>query len=369
MSNEKTNLLNLNRDGLTQFFQDMGEKPFRATQVMKWIHHMGVDDFDEMTNLSKSLRAKLKEVAYIQGPEAIAEQISDDGTIKWALSLNGGQAIEVVFIPEKSRGTLCVSTQVGCALECSFCSTAQQGFNRNLSVAEIIGQVWYAVKKLGSQHMTGERRVSNVVMMGMGEPLLNFDSTITALDLMMDDMAYGLSKRRVTISTSGVVPALNKLIDHIDVALALSLHAPNNELRDVLVPLNKKYPIEVLMPSVKNYLSRSKAAEKVTIEYVMIKDVNDTPEHAHELAKLLKDVPSKVNLIPFNPFPQRQYETSSNRVIDKFTNILTSYNLTVITRRTRGDDIDAACGQLVGKVNDKTKRKLRNQIPVQQLAG
>ncbi|WP_144393816.1 23S rRNA (adenine(2503)-C(2))-methyltransferase RlmN [Pleionea sediminis] len=369
MSNEKVNLLNLNRDGMTQFFVEMGEKPFRATQVMKWIHHMGVDDFDEMTNLSKALRAKLKEEAYVQGPEAIAEQISDDGTIKWALSLNGGQAIETVFIPEKGRGTLCVSSQIGCALECSFCSTAQQGFNRNLSVAEIIGQVWYAVKKLGSQKLTGERRVSNVVMMGMGEPLLNFDASVKAMDIMMDDLGYGLSKRRVTVSTSGVVPALDKLADHIDVALALSLHAPNNPLRDELVPLNKKYPIEVLMPSVKRYLERSKASEKVTIEYVMIKDVNDSPEHARELSKLLKDVPSKVNLIPFNPFPQTQYETSSQRTIDRFTQILCDNKFTVITRRTRGDDIDAACGQLVGKVNDKTKRKLRKEIPVQQIAG
>ncbi|NVJ50701.1 MAG: 23S rRNA (adenine(2503)-C(2))-methyltransferase RlmN [Gammaproteobacteria bacterium] len=369
MSNAKVNLLNLNRDGLTQFFTELGEKPFRATQVMKWIHHMGVDDFEQMTNLSKALRTKLSEVAYIQGPEAVAEQISDDGTIKWALSLDGGQAIETVFIPEKSRGTLCVSTQIGCALECSFCSTAQQGFNRNLSVAEIIGQVWYAVKRLGSQKLTGERRVSNVVMMGMGEPLLNFDNTIKALDMMMDDLGYGLSKRRVTISTSGVVPALDKLADHIDVALALSLHAPNNPLRDELVPLNKKYPIEVLMPSVMRYLERSKASEKVTIEYVMIKDVNDQPEHAYELVKLLKNVPSKINLIPFNPFPQTDYQTSSQRTIDTFTDILAKKGFTVITRRTRGDDIDAACGQLVGKVNDKTKRKLRQQIPVQQVAS
>jgi len=369
MSNDKVNLLNLNRDGLTQFFLEMGEKPFRATQVMKWIHHMGVDDFDQMTNLSKALRTKLSEVAYIQGPEAIAEQISDDGTIKWALSLNGGQAIETVFIPEKSRGTLCVSSQIGCALECSFCSTAQQGFNRNLSVAEIIGQVWYAVKKLGSQKLTGERRVSNVVMMGMGEPLLNFENSVNAMDIMMDDLGYGLSKRRVTVSTSGVVPALDKLADHIDVALALSLHAPNNPLRDELVPLNKKYPIEVLMPSVMRYLERSKASEKVTIEYVMIKDVNDQPEHARELVKLLKNVPSKINLIPFNPFPQTSYETSSNRTIERFTDILSKSGFTVITRRTRGDDIDAACGQLVGKVNDKTKRKLRRQIPVQQVAS
>ncbi len=380
MSNAKTNLLNLNRDGLIQFFTELGEKPFRATQVMKWIHHMGVDDFEEMTNLSKALRAKLTEVAYIQGPEAIAEQISDDGTIKWALSLNGGQAIETVYIPERSRGTLCVSTQVGCALECSFCSTAQQGFNRNLSVAEIIGQVWYAVKKLGSQKLTGERRVTNVVMMGMGEPLLNFDNTVKSLDLMMDDLAYGLSKRRVTVSTSGVVPALDRLADHVDVALALSLHAPNNPLRDELVPLNKKYPIEVLMPAVVRYLERSKASEKVTIEYVMIKGVNDSVEHAYELVKLLKHIPSKINLIPFNPFPNTSYETSSRNAIDKFTDILAANNFTVITRRTRGDDIDAACGQLVGKVNDKTKRTQKQQvgaeekfkrhsIPVHHLAG
>ncbi|NVJ59904.1 MAG: 23S rRNA (adenine(2503)-C(2))-methyltransferase RlmN [Gammaproteobacteria bacterium] len=370
MSKEKTNLLNLNRDGLTQFFTDIGEKPFRATQVMKWIHHMGVDNFDEMTNLSKALRTKLAEIAYVQGPDAVAEQLSDDGTIKWALSLNGGQAIEVVYIPERNRGTLCVSSQVGCALECSFCSTAQQGFNRNLSVAEIIGQVWFAVKRLGSQKLTGERRVTNVVMMGMGEPLLNFENVVKSMDIMMDDLGYGLSKRRVTISTSGVVPALDRLAERIDVALALSLHAPNNALRDELVPINKKYPIEVLMPSVMRYLEKSKASEKVTVEYVMIKDVNDQPEHAYELIKLLKNVPNKVNLIPFNPFPNTDYKTSSNKAIDRFTDILSKNGFTVITRRTRGDDIDAACGQLVGKVNDKTKRTSRKeQIPIQQLAG
>ncbi|MEE4244558.1 MAG: 23S rRNA (adenine(2503)-C(2))-methyltransferase RlmN [Kangiellaceae bacterium] len=367
MSNEKTNLLNLNREGMTQFFADIGEKPFRATQVLKWIHHMGVDDFDQMTNLSKALRAKLQEIAYIQGPDAVDEQMSDDGTIKWALSLNGGQAIETVYIPEKNRGTLCVSSQVGCALECSFCSTAQQGFNRNLSVAEIIGQVWYAVKRLGSQKLTGERKVTNVVMMGMGEPLLNFDNSVKAMDLMMDDLAYGLSKRRVTISTSGVVPALERLSKQIDVALALSLHAPTNDLRDILVPINKKYPIEVLMPAVMDYLEGSKASEKVTIEYVMIKGVNDSVEQAHQLVKLLKNIPSKVNLIPFNPFPNTEYETSSRNAIMRFTNILSDAGFTVITRRTRGDDIDAACGQLVGKVNDRTKRKLKQQIPVQQV--
>ncbi|MCO7224771.1 23S rRNA (adenine(2503)-C(2))-methyltransferase RlmN [Pleionea sp. CnH1-48] len=369
MSNEKVNLLNLNREGLTQFFAEIGEKSFRATQVLKWIHQFGVDDFDEMTNLSKALRTKLKETAVVQGPDVVSEQISEDGTIKWALSLNGGQAIEAVFIPENSRGTLCISSQVGCALDCSFCSTAQQGFNRNLSVAEIIGQLWFAVKKLGNQQMTGERRVSNVVMMGMGEPLLNFDNVCNALDMMLDDCAYGLSKRRVTISTSGVVPALKRLSERLDVALALSLHAADDDLRDILVPINKKYPLDVLLPAVKDYLEHSNASSMVTIEYVMLKGVNDTPEHAFALAKLLKDIPSKVNLIPFNPFPDTQYETSTDKVIDEFTRILTNKGYIVITRRTRGDDIDAACGQLVGKVNDKTKRKERRTIPVQQITA
>jgi 23S rRNA (adenine2503-C2)-methyltransferase len=370
---EKLNLLDLDRDAMVDYFQEIGEKPFRAPQVVKWIHQFGVDDFDQMTNLSKALRAKLKLTTEIKGPEIITEQLSDDGTIKWALKMGDNQAIETVFIPDGERGTLCVSSQVGCVLDCSFCSTAQQGFNRNLSTAEIIGQVWFAVRRLGSLRTTGQRSVTNVVMMGMGEPLLNFDAVTSAMDLMLDDFAYGLSKRRVTLSTSGVVPGLEKLAERSDVALALSLHAPNNELRNELVPLNKKYPIEVLLPVVKHYLDSSKASKKVTIEYVMLKGVNDTPEHARELASLLKDMPCKINLIPFNPFPQTRYKTSSQKAIDIFGEILIKKGFIVVTRRTRGDDIDAACGQLVGEVNDRTRRQQRNaerlnQIEVKQLS-
>ncbi|WP_444995006.1 23S rRNA (adenine(2503)-C(2))-methyltransferase RlmN [Aliikangiella sp. IMCC44359] len=358
---DKLNLLDLNRDEMVRFFEDIEEKPFRAPQVVKWIHQFGVDNFDEMTNISKSLRAKLKLTTEIKGPEIITEQISDDGTIKWALRLEDGQAIETVLIPDGERGTLCISSQVGCLLDCSFCSTAQQGFNRNLSVAEIIGQVWFAVRRLGSIRTTGNRSVTNVVLMGMGEPLLNFDNVVKALDLMLDDFAYGLSKRRVTLSTSGVVPGLEKLADRSDVALALSLHATNNQLRNELVPLNKKYPIEKLFPAVKHYLDSSKASKKVTIEYVMLKGVNDTPAQARELARLLKDMPCKINLIPFNPFPKTRYETSTQKDIDKFGDILMKKGFVVVTRRTRGDDIDAACGQLVGKVADRTKRQERRQ--------
>lgn len=365
----KLNLLDLTRDQMVNFFKDIEEKPFRAPQVIKWIHQFGMDDFDQMTNISKSLRAKLKEATEIKGPEIITEQISSDGTIKWALKTADGQAIETVYIPDGDRGTLCISSQVGCLLDCSFCSTAQQGFNRNLSTAEIIGQVWFATRRLGSLKTTGNRSVTNVVLMGMGEPLLNFDNVVNALDLMLDDFAYGLSKRRVTISTSGVVPGLEKLIDHIDVALALSLHAPNNELRSQLVPLNRKYPIEILFPAVKNYIKASKANKKVTIEYVLLKGVNDSPAHARELAKCLKDLPSKVNLIPFNPFPGTRYASPSQRDIDLFGEILIKKGFVVVTRRTRGDDIDAACGQLVGQVSDRTKRQQRRQkeIEVSQL--
>lgn len=358
---EKINLLDLTRDGMVEFFKSIEEKPFRAPQVIKWIHQFGTDNFDEMTNISKALRAKLQLTTEIKGPEIITEQLSDDGTIKWALKIADGQAIETVFIPDGERGTLCVSSQVGCALDCSFCSTAQQGFNRNLSVAEIIGQVWFATRRLGNIKTTGQRKVTNVVMMGMGEPLLNFDNVTQAMDLMLDDFAYGLSKRRVTLSTSGVVPGLEKLTERSDVALALSLHATNNELRNELVPINRKYPIEVLLPAVKRYIESTKANKKVTIEYVMLKGVNDTPEHARELAKLLKDLPSKINLIPFNPFPQTRYETSSQKAIDKFAEIMLKKGFVVVTRRTRGDDIDAACGQLVGEVADRTKRQERRQ--------
>ncbi len=358
---EKVNLLNLTRDGMVEFFNELGEKPFRATQVLKWIHQFGVEDFDEMTNISKACRAKLKEVAAIKGPEIVSVQESTDGTIKWALHIPGGQAIETVFIPERHRGTLCVSSQVGCALECTFCSTGYQGFNRNLSTAEIIGQVWLAARHLNGLHKSDNRAVTNVVMMGMGEPLANYQPVVNSMELMMDDNAYGLSKRRVTLSTSGMVPQLKRLIDDIDVALAISLHAPNDALRDILVPINKKYPIAELMPAIHHYLDNSNAARKVTIEYVMLKGINDSLEHAKQLATLLKNTPCKINLIPFNPFPQSDYATSTRQSIDSFSDFLIKKGYVVVTRRTRGDDIDAACGQLAGKINDKTKRQTRRE--------
>ena len=359
MNGEKTNLLNLSLDGLKDYFAGLGEKPFRATQVLKWLHQYGVDDFDSMTNISKSLREKLKEIATIHGPEVVTQQISDDGTIKWALKLDSGQAIETVFIPEKNRGTLCVSSQVGCVVDCSFCSTGSQGFNRNLELSEIIGQVWHAMRYFGSAKVTGNRTISNVVFMGMGEPLLNFDPVVDAMNLLLEDNAYGLSKRRVTLSTSGIVPALDKLLDVTDVALALSLHAPNDKLRDELVPVNKKYPIDVLLKSVKRYLDNSAAARKVTVEYVMIDGLNDSTDHARELAKILRNIPNKINLIPFNPFPGNSYKTSTQKALKAFEQILVSNGMIVTTRKTRGDDIDAACGQLVGKVNDRTRRMER----------
>ena len=294
MSGEKTNLLNLSLSGLSDFFTDLGEKPFRATQVLKWIHQYGVDDFDAMSNVSKPLREKLKQIAIIKGPEVINQKLSDDGTIKWALKLDSGQAIETVFIPEKKRGTLCVSSQVGCVVDCSFCSTGSQGFSRNLELSEIIGQVWHAMRYFGSAKVTGNRTISNVVFMGMGEPLLNFDPVVGAINLLLEDNAYGLSKRRVTLSTSGIVPALDKLLDVTDVALAISLHAANDELRNQLVPINKKYPIATLLASVRRYLEKSAAARTVTIEYVLIEGVNDSIDDARELVKILKNIPNKI---------------------------------------------------------------------------
>lgn len=369
---EKINLLNLSADGLRALFVELDEKPFRATQVLKWIHQYGVDNFDEMTNVSKALRERLSEISVIKGPELLKEELSDDGTIKWALKLGCGQAVETVFIPEKNRGTLCVSSQIGCVVDCSFCSTGHQGFNRNLTLAEIIGQVWYAVRYFGSAKVTGERRISNVVMMGMGEPLLNFDPVVDTLNLLMDDNAYGLSKRRVTLSTSGILPALDKLQEHADVALAISLHAPNDELRNELVPINKKYPIKDLLHSVKKYLDKSAAAKKVTIEYVMIDGVNDSLSNAKQLAKILRGIPCKINLIPFNPFPENDYLTSAEENMRAFETELQSRGMIVTRRKTRGDDIDAACGQLVGKVNDRTRyaeRKYKKSIPVQQVTN
>ena len=353
---KKVNLMNLTRAQMREFFAELGEKPFRADQLVKWIYHFGEDNFDNMTNLNKKLREKLKSVAEIKAPEVAVEQRSADGTIKWAMQV-GDQQVETVYIPEADRATLCVSSQVGCALACTFCSTAQQGFNRNLTVSEIIGQVWRASKIIGNFGVTGVRPITNVVMMGMGEPLLNVANVVPAMEIMLDDFAYGLSKRRVTLSTSGVVPALDNLSKMIDVALAISLHAPNNELRDEIVPLNKKYNIKTLIDSVNRYLSVSNANHgKVTIEYVMLDHVNDHVEHAHQLAEVLKNTPCKINLIPWNPFPEAPYAKSSNTRIDRFQKTLMEYGLTVIVRKTRGDDIDAACGQLAGDVIDRTKR-------------
>lgn len=358
---KKVNLLDLNRQGMREFFQELGEKPFRADQVMKWLYHYCVDNFDEMTNLNKVLREKLKEIAEIRAPEVRVQQQSSDGTIKFAMTLFDGQDVETVWIPESDRATLCVSSQVGCALECTFCSTAQQGFNRNLRVAEIIGQVWRVNKLLGPFGETGIKPVTNVVMMGMGEPLLNLNNVVPAMDLMLDDNAFGLSKRRVTLSTSGVVPALYKLKEQIDVALAISLHAPNDELRNEIVPINKKYNIEQFLEASRHYIDGSKANKNITIEYVMLDHVNDSMDQAHELAETLKDTPCKINLIPFNPFPGNDHGRSSNSRIDRFAKVLIEKGYIVTVRKTRGDDIDAACGQLVGDVVDRTKRILKKQ--------
>ncbi|MBD1580733.1 bifunctional tRNA (adenosine(37)-C2)-methyltransferase TrmG/ribosomal RNA large subunit methyltransferase RlmN [Pseudoalteromonas sp. S16_S37] len=359
---KKINLLDLNREGMRELFATFGEKPFRADQVMKWIYHFGVDDFEQMSNINKKLKARLAAECEIRAPEISVKQVASDGTIKYALLLDGGQEVETVWIPEKERATLCVSSQVGCALECTFCSTAQQGFNRNLKVSEIIGQVWRVAKDIGIHDGDSTKRpITNVVMMGMGEPLLNLNNVVPAMELMMDDWAFGLSKRRVTLSTSGVVPALDILKEKIDVALAISLHAPNNELRDVLVPINKKYPIEEFLAACRRYIDGSKANKDVTIEYVMLQGVNDSTDHAHELVQVLKGTPSKINLIPFNPFPGNEYGRSSNSRIDRFSKVLQAAGLTCIVRRTRGDDIDAACGQLVGDVVDRTKRLAKKQ--------
>ena len=357
----KINLLDLTRSQMQAFFVELGEKPFRADQVMKWIYHFCVDDFDKMSNINKVLREKLKARCVIEAPVVVTRQDSSDGTIKFVMGLSGGQEVETVWIPEKDRRTLCVSSQVGCALDCSFCSTAQQGFNRNLTVAEIIGQVWRVGQIIGSYGDTGDKPVTNVVMMGMGEPLLNLNNVVPAMELMMEDYGFGLSKRRVTLSTSGVVPALDLLRDKIDVALAISLHAPNNELRNELVPVNRKYPMEEFLAASRRYVANSKANDKVTVEYVMLEGINDSMEQAHELAQALKDTPSKINLIPFNPYPGSPYKRSSNSRIDRFNKVLQEYGFTVIVRKTRGDDIDAACGQLVGDVIDRTKRLIKKQ--------
>jgi 23S rRNA (adenine2503-C2)-methyltransferase len=352
------NLLDFDQPKLAEFFSELGEKPFRARQLMRWMHHFGVSDFGQMTDVAKTLREKLALVSIIQPPQVKLEQISADGTHKWLIDVGAGNGIETVFIPEEDRGTLCVSSQVGCALECTFCSTGRQGFNRNLTVSEIIGQLWLANKALG-RDPKGERIISNVVMMGMGEPLANFDNVVTALNIMLDDSAYGLSRRRVTVSTSGLVPAMDRLRDECPVALAISLHAPNDSLRDMIVPINKKYPLRELMAACRRYLEKA-PRDFVTFEYVMLDGINDTAEHARELLQLVTDVPCKFNLIPFNPFPGSGYATSRADSIRRFRDILMQSGYVVTTRKTRGDDIDAACGQLAGQVQDKTRRSIKH---------
>ncbi|MBI2792117.1 MAG: 23S rRNA (adenine(2503)-C(2))-methyltransferase RlmN [Gammaproteobacteria bacterium] len=360
LDNPKINLLGLDLKALTQTMVDLGEKPFRAQQILKWIHFHSSDDFNEMTNLSKDLRHKLIEKCEIKAPTVLSEHLAKDGTRKWLFTVQGGSAVETVYIPEPERATLCISSQVGCALNCSFCHTAQQGFQRNLTSAEVIGQLWYVVKTLKKEGVFKaiDRPVTNVVMMGMGEPLLNFDNVVMAINLMLDDLAYGLSKRRVTLSTSGVVPGIDNLAKVTDIALAVSLHAPNDTLRTELVPINKKYPIQVLLEACKRYLKDDKR-RRITMEYVMLKGINDKPEHAYELIRVLKDVPSKVNLIPFNPFFGTKYERSDEKTINHFQDILMEAGLVTMKRKTRGDDIDAACGQLAGKVQDRTQRSLK----------
>ena len=364
----KANLLGMTKPQLEEFFESIGEKRFRAGQVMQWIHHFGAVDFDAMTNVGKALRENLKAVAEIRPPEIVSQDISSDGTRKWVVRVASGSCVETVYIPQGGRGTLCVSSQAGCALDCSFCSTGKQGFNSDLTSAEIIGQVWIANQSFGTIPGKIDRAITNVVMMGMGEPLLNFDNVVTAMSIMMEDLGYGISKRKVTLSTSGVVPMIDKLAKVTDVSLALSLHAPNDELRNKLVPINKKYPLEMLLDSCYRYITRLGKERVLTVEYTLLAGVNDQPEHAEQLIALLKDFPCKINLIPFNPFPHSGYERPSNNAIRRFQDMLHKSGFNVTVRTTRGDDIDAACGQLVGQVMDRTRRSER-YIAVRQLAA
>jgi 23S rRNA (adenine2503-C2)-methyltransferase len=351
------NLLGFENAGFVQFCAEMGEKPFRARQLMHWIHQSGVDDFDAMTDIAKPLREQLKGACEVRPPHVISDTTAADGTRKWLLDVNAGNAIETVFIPERARSTLCVSSQAGCALECSFCSTGRQGFNRNLTVAEIVGQLWLANRCLASGGEAA-RRVTNVVMMGMGEPLANFDNVVASMRLMLDDNAYGLSRRRVTLSTSGLVPAMDRLADACPVALAVSLHAPNDSLRDQLVPINRKYPLRQLLAACLRYIEKA-PRDFVTFEYVMLDGVNDSVAQARELVRLVAQVPCKINLIPLNPFPNSGYARSGAAAVARFRDVLMAADLTVTVRKTRGDDIEAACGQLAGRVQDRTRRQER----------
>ncbi|VXB28398.1 putative Fe-S containing enzyme [Luteimonas sp. 9C] len=372
----KQNLLDLDREGMERFFAEtLGEKRFRAHQIMKWIHHRYVTDFNDMTDLGKVLRAKLEAHAEVRVPQVQFEKPSTDGTHKWLLAMDGKNAIETVYIPDKNRGTLCVSSQVGCALNCQFCSTATQGFNRNLSTAEIIGQVWVAARHLGNVPHK-QRRLTNVVMMGMGEPLMNFDNVVRAMSIMRDDLGYGLANKRVTLSTAGMVPMIDKLAEVSDVSLAVSLHAANDALRTELVPLNKKYPIAELMEACVRYAQR-KRGESITFEYTLMRDVNDQPQHARELARLMREFDNrlqmkdaaKVNLIPFNPFPGTRYERPDDATIRRFQKLLNESGRIAPVRRTRGDDIDAACGQLKGQVADRTRRQAEHLKRLESQGG
>ncbi|MBI4292697.1 MAG: 23S rRNA (adenine(2503)-C(2))-methyltransferase RlmN [Betaproteobacteria bacterium] len=372
----EANLLDLDAEGLTRFVADLGEKPFRARQLLRWIHRFGETDFARMSDIARSLREKLHQRAHVVPPQVISDGVSADGTRKWLLDVGKGNAIETVFIPESARGTLCISTQAGCALACRFCSTGKQGFNRNLTVAEIVGQLWIANRALGAapdsrldnggfaigertgghdRLASGDRVVSNVVLMGMGEPLLNLDNVVPALRLMLDDNAYGLSRRRVTVSTSGIVPMIDALAEQCPVALAVSLHAPNDELRDRLMPINRKYPLRELVAACARYLKKA-PRDFITFEYVMLDGVNDGEVHARQLIELAGTVPCKINLIPFNPFPNSEFVRSPREAIRRFNERLNAAGIVTTTRRTRGEDIDAACGQLAGRVQERTHR-------------
>lgn len=360
---QRINLLGLDRPGLEALFASWGEPKFRAQQVMRWLYHRDETDFAMMTDIAKSLRAKLAEHCEITGANQEVSKKSTDGTRKWLIRLSDGQAVETVYIPEKSRGTLCISSQVGCSLDCQFCSTATQGINRNLTTAEIIGQVWSADRALRADG-AGERPITNVVFMGMGEPLVNLKSVLPAINILLDDFGFALSKRRVTVSTAGVVPGLDKLREQADVALAVSLHAPNDKLRNEIVPINQQYPIAELLAACRRYIGDQSRRMTITWEYVMLDGVNDSDQHARELATLLKDIPSKINLIPFNPFPGTRYRRSPTARIERFNDILWKRGLVTTTRRTRGDDIDAACGQLVGNVQNRRKARASDSSAV-----
>ncbi len=348
-----TNLFELNQHAMREYFSHMSEQPWRATQVMKWVYHQGITDFDKMTDISKVLRQQLGQQTAFRLPEIVSRQVSDDGTRKWLLRIDDLNCIETVFIPEKDRGTLCISSQAGCPLDCSFCSTGKQGFNRNLGVSEIIGQLWLANREMNSFQQQ-QRIITNVVMMGMGEPLLNFDNVVTAMDLMKDDLGFNLSRKRITLSTAGIVPGIDRLAETTKVSLAVSLHAANDKTRNTLVPINRRFPVGELMAACRRY-TLQRDNDPITFEYVMLDGINDSKSDALQLTKLLSDMPAKVNLIPFNPFPDSPYKCSSKQTIDQFRDILIQHGIITITRKTRGNDIDAACGQLVGQVAARTK--------------